>query len=75
MFNEKVSTVAACVLFVWDYILTFGLEVQYIWKSRWTVVKVVYLIQRYLPFVDSCYLELYSKRWIHSGLQPTQLRH
>ncbi|KAF5319389.1 hypothetical protein D9619_008525 [Psilocybe cf. subviscida] len=53
--------VAACALFVWDYFLTFGLEVQHIWKSRWNVIKVVFLLQRYLPFFDSCYLVLYRQ--------------
>ncbi|KAF5321137.1 hypothetical protein D9619_001688 [Psilocybe cf. subviscida] len=63
MIGPKVTyvDVAACTLFVWDYIITFDLEVQYIWKSRWTTVKMVYLIQRYLPFFDSCYLELYRQ--------------
>ncbi|KAJ3510645.1 hypothetical protein NLJ89_g4555 [Agrocybe chaxingu] len=46
------NAVAATVIFLWDYLLTVGMEVEHIWPGRWTVVKVIFLIQRYVPFFD-----------------------
>lgn len=68
---------AACVLFVWDYLLTVDLEVQHVWKSQWSVIKVVFLLQRYLPFIDSCYLGLYRKcsALLHLETVPALTRH
>ena len=42
----------ACALFLWDYILTFGMEVDLVWKSKWNFMKGLYLFQRYSPFID-----------------------
>ena len=39
-------------MFIWDYILTFGMEVDLVWRSKWNFVKGLYLLQRYLPFTD-----------------------
>ena len=50
------GTVMACMMFVWDYILTFGMEVDLIWKSKWSFMKGLYLFQRYLPFTDIIWL-------------------
>ena len=52
------GTVMACMMFVWDYILTFGMEVDLIWKSKWSFMKGLYLFQRYLPFTDIIWLVL-----------------
>ena len=41
-----------CVLLLWDYILTFGIEVDLVWKSRWNFMKGLFLFQHYLPFTD-----------------------
>ncbi|CAA7269708.1 unnamed protein product [Cyclocybe aegerita] len=63
--NLKVSTVikrvdlAASIIFLWDYFLTLGLEVDHIWSSRWTIVKVLFLFQRYIPFIDIMVLGMY----------------
>ena len=46
------ATVMACVVFIWDYILTFEMEVDHVWKSQWNFMKGLYLFQRYLPFID-----------------------
>ncbi|KIM35814.1 hypothetical protein M413DRAFT_428309 [Hebeloma cylindrosporum] len=49
----------ACTIFFWDYILTFGMEVELVWKSKWNFMKGLYLFQRYLPFTDPIWLFLY----------------
>jgi len=45
-------TVIACTMFFWDFILTFGMEVDLVWKSKGNFMKWLYLFQRYLPFTD-----------------------
>ncbi|PFH45091.1 hypothetical protein AMATHDRAFT_163085, partial [Amanita thiersii Skay4041] len=35
---------------VFDYLLTLDLEIQWIWKSRWSVVRVLYHLLRFFPF-------------------------
>jgi len=44
------GTVIVCMIFLWDYIITFGMEVNLMWKSNWTFMKVLYLFQCYLTF-------------------------
>jgi len=39
-------------MFLWDYILTFEMEVDFVWKSKWNFMKGLYLFQRYLPFTQ-----------------------
>ncbi|KAI0078056.1 hypothetical protein K474DRAFT_1594777, partial [Panus rudis PR-1116 ss-1] len=37
---------------VYDYLLTVNSEVELIWPSRWNPIKILFLLTRYLPFVD-----------------------
>ncbi|KAJ8093112.1 hypothetical protein PM082_020597 [Marasmius tenuissimus] len=55
----KIFNVSSAFLFIYDFLLTLDLEVWYIWQARWTFVKVLYIVQRYLPFLDSVGLVLY----------------
>jgi hypothetical protein len=55
------TTVSASTMFVWDYILTFRMEVDLVWKSKWTVMKGLYLFQRYLPFINTVFLIVYCQ--------------
>ena len=52
---------AASTFFVWDYILTIPLELDLVWRSKWNALKFIYLVQRYLPFVDTVGLVLYRE--------------
>lgn len=45
--------VLGVTIFVYDYFLTLGMEVEFVWSSKWGFMKVLYLLQRYLPFLDS----------------------
>jgi len=38
---------AASVTTLYDHILTFDLEVEYIWKRRWTHLKALFILARY----------------------------
>jgi len=52
--------VIASTIYIWDYILTFNMEVDLVWKSRWTLMKALYLFQRYLPFIEAA-ITLYRR--------------
>ncbi|KAF8636827.1 hypothetical protein AX17_003234 [Amanita inopinata Kibby_2008] len=45
-------TVASMAILAFDYLLTLPLEIEYVWKSRFNVVNILYFITRYLPFID-----------------------
>ncbi|KAJ3481662.1 hypothetical protein NLI96_g7507 [Meripilus lineatus] len=46
------ADVGAVTIFVWDYLLTIHLEVDYMWSSKWSLVKILFILTRYLPIVD-----------------------
>ena len=59
--NSNLLIIAACTLFIWNYILTFGMEVDLVWRSKWNFMKALYLFQRYSPFIDTVWLILYRQ--------------
>ncbi|KAI0061164.1 hypothetical protein BV25DRAFT_1827037 [Artomyces pyxidatus] len=44
--------VATLALFTYDWLILLGDEVTLVWPSRWTIPKVLFLLSRYLPFID-----------------------
>ncbi|KAJ7589035.1 hypothetical protein C8J56DRAFT_29663 [Mycena floridula] len=44
---------------LYDYSITFSMEVEHIWLAKPSAITIIYLIQRYLPFIDSVALEIY----------------
>ncbi|KAF9464917.1 hypothetical protein BDZ94DRAFT_1320782 [Collybia nuda] len=44
--------VASLAVLVYDYFQTLELEVELVWKSSWSISKVVFLLARYPTFVD-----------------------
>lgn len=55
-------TVASIVLLVYDYMLTLDSELLLIWASRWNLVKSLFLLVRYMPFIDMALLTFYLTR-------------
>ncbi|KIM49918.1 hypothetical protein M413DRAFT_439047 [Hebeloma cylindrosporum] len=53
--------IAASTVWVWDYLLTFQLERELVWTSKWNFIKVLFLLQRYLPLFDTAFLTLYHQ--------------
>jgi len=47
------SFLSSTALFIYDYILTLHIEIKFIWFSPWTYTKVLYLLIRYLTFIDT----------------------
>lgn len=39
---------AAFGLMIWDHLLTINREVVLVWRARWTVIKVLFLFNRYI---------------------------
>ncbi|KAJ7126188.1 hypothetical protein C8R44DRAFT_121752 [Mycena epipterygia] len=59
---DRSANVSALCLFVCDYFLTFPHEVQYFWASRWSLVKVLFFVNRYFTMVlvvFTVYFDLY----------------
>ncbi|KAG1798166.1 uncharacterized protein HD556DRAFT_1440511 [Suillus plorans] len=48
--------VAAFVAVMYDWALTFGQEVELIWRQRWSVMTVLYLGVRYLGILYAAYV-------------------
>ncbi|KAJ6505397.1 hypothetical protein C8R45DRAFT_972575 [Mycena sanguinolenta] len=48
----KYFGVVAAAILIFDYCLTFSLEVSLMWPSRWSLTKVLYTVSRYSPFLD-----------------------
>ncbi|TDL17576.1 hypothetical protein BD410DRAFT_807196 [Rickenella mellea] len=52
--TRKPFVAATGALLVYDYLfVTFEREVTLVWTQRWTRGKVMFLLNRYLPFIDT----------------------
>ncbi|KAI5123112.1 hypothetical protein M0805_001468 [Coniferiporia weirii] len=47
----KYTSVATATLCVYEYLLTLDSEMRLVWLSRFTAVKVLFIANRYLPFL------------------------
>ncbi|KAG2103696.1 uncharacterized protein F5147DRAFT_274531 [Suillus discolor] len=48
--------VAAGVVVVYDWVLTLGQEIELVWRQRWSLMTVLYLIIRYIGIPYSVYV-------------------
>ncbi|KIK36117.1 hypothetical protein CY34DRAFT_811550, partial [Suillus luteus UH-Slu-Lm8-n1] len=48
-------TVATGVVVVYDWVLTIGQEIELIWRQRWSLMTVLYLVIRYIGIPYSVY--------------------
>ncbi|KAF8443134.1 hypothetical protein L210DRAFT_3160018 [Boletus edulis BED1] len=48
---SECAIIAAAALLAFDYYLTFGKEVEWIYGTRWTASRIHFVSLRYLPFV------------------------
>uniref|UniRef100_A0A8H7XX45 DUF6533 domain-containing protein n=1 Tax=Psilocybe cubensis TaxID=181762 RepID=A0A8H7XX45_PSICU len=51
----RYAQIAGGAFFLYDWLITMGMEVELVWQSNWNIIKAVYLFQRYLPFYDIFY--------------------
>jgi len=52
--------VADMALLAYDYMLTFLEEVEFVWKKPFSPVTLVFVITRYLPFIDNTFASIYD---------------
>ncbi|KAF9000879.1 hypothetical protein BDQ17DRAFT_1245046, partial [Cyathus striatus] len=38
---------------IYEYIITLDSEIKFIWGSHWGIVRILYMLTRYLPFTDT----------------------
>jgi hypothetical protein len=50
--------VAGSSVLVYDWVLTFGKEIELIWKRRWSLVTVLYLNLRYIGIINAALILL-----------------
>ncbi|KAF9558716.1 hypothetical protein CPC08DRAFT_751309 [Agrocybe pediades] len=48
-------------IFIYDYFVTLGMEINLVWASQWNFVKFLFLFQRYMPFFDTFVLWVYQE--------------
>ncbi|KAJ7029272.1 hypothetical protein C8F04DRAFT_1187878 [Mycena alexandri] len=89
--EEAISALRLQVVKLFDYALTFHLEVDLIWPSAWSPAKILFVSARYTPFFDVP-MQLYwvlavvmsasrfncknvFQGWISNRLSPRHLRH
>lgn len=56
--NRLFHALTSCQLY--DYAITFVDEVNYVWKQSFSLVTLLFLLSRYLPFFDTFALSLCS---------------
>lgn len=42
---------SALALLVWDHLLTLRREARFIWRAKWTVIKTLFLFNRYITLI------------------------
>lgn len=57
---DRCSKVAATAILIFDYLITFNSELTLIWPTPLTYTKVLFLLTRYLPFIEIVVI-LFSK--------------
>ncbi|KAL5525985.1 hypothetical protein ACEPAG_7323 [Sanghuangporus baumii] len=45
--NSRYSELASSTIIVFDYLLTLDQEIQFIWKARWSIGKLLFFVNRY----------------------------
>jgi len=50
--SANYSTVAFVAVLLYDYALTFGDEVEFIWRQEMNLGKMLFLLNRYIPIID-----------------------
>ncbi|KAH7909468.1 hypothetical protein BJ138DRAFT_228479 [Hygrophoropsis aurantiaca] len=46
--TTRICQLSTCILIIYDHLLTFDQEIEYIWKAPWSLPTVLYVIVRYL---------------------------
>ena len=52
MHRTRSSLVLGAALFIYHYFLTFSEEVKYVWRRKISAVSVLFLVNRYVVFIN-----------------------
>ncbi|KAJ8088358.1 hypothetical protein PM082_022431 [Marasmius tenuissimus] len=55
------TIVVSSTILVYDVLLNLDVEIQHVWRRKWTFITFIYLLQRYLPFFDTTGLVLHHQ--------------
>jgi len=64
--------VAAVAVLAYDYCLTLYLEIKLIWLSPWTYTKVLFLMIRYLAYIDG-FLFIYNQIFVDVSVESCRV--
>ncbi|KAN0088209.1 hypothetical protein V8E55_005266 [Tylopilus felleus] len=67
LFVRKSVNFSGYTLLLYDYLITFPLEVQYIWGSPWTPVKAGFLVNRYGNLIGQALVMLEETGYVSHG--------
>jgi len=62
--------VAFVMALLYDYLLTFGEEVEFVWQQRMSLGKILFLLNRYIPMID---LVVVMNSWTNPAVQQDKL--
>ncbi|KAF8879473.1 hypothetical protein BD779DRAFT_1628048 [Infundibulicybe gibba] len=65
---NRYSVISALAMYIWDFCITIQDEVEYFWKSPWSLIKILYLLNRYFK-IPSFVLAVYVV--MHNGSEKT----
>ncbi|TDL25229.1 hypothetical protein BD410DRAFT_826532 [Rickenella mellea] len=72
---NQYAAVAAIALVTWDYFILLPEEVALVWPARWTFSKFLFIVNRYLVFVDPVLLVYHVTQLLYSGMTRRSVPH
>ncbi|KAF9258467.1 hypothetical protein L218DRAFT_731563 [Marasmius fiardii PR-910] len=67
--------VASAALFIYEVLINISVEIEYIWTKKWSFLTVLYVLQRYLPFLDTVGLGLQRHLGAHLNAADCMLNY
>ncbi|PPQ71956.1 hypothetical protein CVT24_007921 [Panaeolus cyanescens] len=60
---------SSIVLLYYDYFLTLDVEIRYVWQTPLTFLKVLYIVSRYITFIDTFINAWREFNWVATDVQ------
>ncbi|KAG1763108.1 hypothetical protein EDD22DRAFT_846634 [Suillus occidentalis] len=57
------TAVASLAVLLFDFIVTFDSEVHWTWGRGWGIIRIIFILSRYVPFVGLA-MTVYGVRWL-----------
>jgi len=72
-YTIRAANAAALTLFLWDVLLNLSREIPIVWTTRLTVIKVLYLVNRYVAPLSMA-VHIWTFSGLSSGLSDSRCR-